>query len=317
MHRVHHTIRLIGRVEYGREAPPIPVGNMLRLIGPAVRQSILMGFLGRSRPPGRPPAWLVSASDIRFVGIDGGREGETILHFEAPRLGESADELYRQQESWPSRPPAEDTGFDLLCDILGDVSAHKADSDRFDSPLLKRIGGFGRAFDRDYQRAVFVGHRFTEEQPAILDEHTIANAQQLTLETPRPQRIRVVGVLDMIRMSSQGFELLLDDGSRARGVLVEGDMAAIKPLCGNRVLVQGLAIYRPSGRLLRIDANRIESGDGLPSFWSIIPPPRARKLDTRELLKPQSPGTGVSAFFGKWPGDESDAEWNAMIEGLS
>ena len=125
MHRVHHTIRLIGRIAYGSEAPPIPVGNMLRLIEPAVRQSILMGFLGRSRPPGRPPAWLVSASDVRFVGIDGGREGETILHFEAPRLGESADELYRQQEFWPSRPPAEDTGFDLLCDILGDVSAHK------------------------------------------------------------------------------------------------------------------------------------------------------------------------------------------------
>jgi hypothetical protein len=177
MHRVPHTIRLIGRAEYGSEAPPIPVGNMLRLIGPAVRQSILMGFLGRSRPPGRPLAWLVPASDIRFVGIDGGDEGETILHFEAPRLGDSADELYRQQEFWPSRPPAEDTGLDLLCDILGDVSAHKTDSDRFDSSLLKRITGFGPAFDRDYQRAVFAGDRYTEEQPAILDERTIANAQ--------------------------------------------------------------------------------------------------------------------------------------------
>ena len=250
--------------------------------------------------------------------IDGGREGETILHFEAPRLGESAEELYGQQEFWPSRPPAEDTGLDLLCDILGDVSAHKADSDRFDSPLLKRISGFGRAFDRDYQCAGFRGrslHRGAAGYSSI--ERTIANAQQLTLETPRPQRTRVVGILDMIRMSSQGFELLLDDGSRLRGVLVEGDMAAIKPLCGNRVLVQALAIYRPSGRLLRIDANRIESGDGLPSFWSVIPPPRWRKLDTRDILKPQRPGSGVSAFFGKWPGDESDAEWNAMIEGLS
>ena len=240
-----------------------------------------------------------------------------ILHFEAPRLGESAHEMYRQQESWPSRPPAEDTGLDLLCDILGDVSAHKADSDRFDSPLLKRISSLGGAFDRDYQRAVFVGDRSTEEHPAVLDEVTIANAQQLTRETPRPQRLRVVGILDMIRMSSQGFELLLDDGKRARGVLVEGDMAAIEPLSGHRVLVQGFAIYGPSGRLLRIDANRIEPGDGLPGFWSHIPPPRARKPDTREPLKPQSPGSGVAAFFGNWSGDEPDAEWNAMIEGLS
>ena len=56
MHRLHHTIRLMGRVAYGSDAPPIPVGNVPRLIGPAVRQSILMGFLGRAaRRPGSSP----------------------------------------------------------------------------------------------------------------------------------------------------------------------------------------------------------------------------------------------------------------------
>jgi hypothetical protein len=290
---------------------------MLRLIEPAVRQSILMGFVGRSRPPGRPPAWLVSASDVRFVGIEGSDQGDTILHFEAPRLGDAAEELYRQQEFWPTRPPAEDTGFDLLGDVLGDVAAHREDSDRFDAPLLRGISHFGKVLDRSYERVLFVGHRFTEERPAVIDDATITNAQRLNNETPRPQRVRVVGNLDMIRMSSQGFELLLDDGTPARGVLVEGDMAAIKPLCGHRVLVQGRAIYRPSGRLLRIDADRIEPGDVKPGLWSVIPPPRTRKLDARKLLKPQGPSSGVSAFFGRWPGDESDDEWNEMIERLS
>jgi hypothetical protein len=293
------------------------VGNLLRLIEPAVRQSILMGFVGRSRLPGRPPAWLTAASDIRFVGIEGSHQSDTVLHFEAPRLGDAAESLYRQQEFWPTRPPSEDTGFDLLGDVLGDVSAHRKDSDRFDAPLLRGISRFDKVLDRSYERVLFVGHRFTQEHPAILDDSTITNAQRLNHETPTPQRVRVVGSLDMIRMSSQGFELLLDDGARARGVLVEGDMAALKPLCGHRVLVQGLAIYRPSGRPLRIDADRVEMGEGLPSIWSVIPPPRKHTLDTRELLKPQGPGRGVSAFFGKWPGEETDDEWNAMIERLS
>ena len=317
MARIHHSIRLTGQQGYGKEAPPVPVGNLLRLIAPAVRQAILMGFVGRSRPLGRPPSWLVAATDVRFVGIDGGSQGETILHFEAPPLGEAAGELYRQQEFWPSRPPADDTGFDLLGDVLGDVTAHREDSDRFDSPLLRGIGRFSKVLDRAYNRAVFVGHRYSDESPAVLDEATIANAQQLDSETPMPQRVRVVGDLDMIRMSSQGFELLLDDGTPARGVLIEGDMACIKPLCGHRVLVQGLAIYRPSGRLLRIDADRVEPGEGVPDVWSVIPPPRKRKLDTRQLLKPQGPSSGVSAFFGKWPGDETDEEWSDMIERLS
>jgi hypothetical protein len=315
--RVHHSIRLTGQRGYGGKAPPGPVGNMLWLIEPAVRQSILMRFVGRSRPPGRPPAWLVSASDVRFVSIDGSDEGDTVLHFEAPRLGDAAEELYRQQEFWPTRPPAEDTGFDLLGDVLGDVSAHRADSDLYDTPLLRGISHFGKVLDRSYDRALFVGHRSTEEHPVVLDNVTIANAQRLNNETPRPQRIRVVGYLDMIRISSHGFELLLDDGTRAQGVLNDSDVGPLKLLCGHHVLVQGRAIYRPSGRLLRIDADRVEAGEGLPSIWSVIPPPRTSKLDTRKLLKPQGPTTGVAAFFGRWPGDESDDEWNEMIERLS
>jgi len=251
------------------------------------------------------------------VDIDATDQGDTVLHFELPRLGESAEELYRQQEHWPTRPPAEDTGFDLLCDVLCDVGAFREDSDRFDTPLLKGVGRFGKVLDRAYQRATFAGHRYSEESPAVLDETTVANAQRLDLETPMPQRVRVVGNLDMIRMSSQGFELLLDDGTPARGVLIEGDMEAIKPLCGHRVLVQGLAVYRPSGRLLRIDADRVEPGEGAPGIWSVIPPPRRRKIHTMQLLKTQGPASGVSAFFGKWPGDETDQEWSDMVERLS
>jgi hypothetical protein len=315
--RVHHSIRLTSRDGFGGEAPPVPVGNLLRQIKPAVRESIMMGLVGRSRPPGRPPAWLVSASDVRFIGIEGESQGDTVLHFEAPRLGEAAEELYQQQEFWPSKPPAEDTGFDLLGDVLSDVAAHRADSDRFDSPLLKRIGGFGKILHGVYQRASLTGHRYTDQQPAVLDGNTIANALRLDFEMPMPQRVRVVGNLDMIRLSSRGFELILDDGTLARGVLIEGDMAALKPLVGHRALVQGEAFYRPSGRLLRIDAARVDPGEDQPGIWSVIPPPRRRKLDTRQLLKRQGPSSGISAFFGTWPGDETDEEWEEMIERLS
>ena len=47
MPRVHHTIRLIGRDGYGSEAPPDPVGNVLRLIG---------------RPCGNRSSWDSSAA---------------------------------------------------------------------------------------------------------------------------------------------------------------------------------------------------------------------------------------------------------------
>src|SRR4051794_18898970 len=89
--RIHHSIRLTSPLGYGREAAPTPVGNLLRQIPSTVRQAILMGFVGRSKLPGRPPSWLASASDVRFVGLDGEDRGDTVLHFESPTLGEAAE----------------------------------------------------------------------------------------------------------------------------------------------------------------------------------------------------------------------------------
>ncbi len=153
------------------------------------------------------------------------------------------------------------------------------------------------------------------EFDAVMEE--VADARKPDTETPRPQRVRVVGDLDMIRMSGRGFELLLDDGSYAGCVLVEGDIADLKPLVGHRVLVQGIASYQPSGHLLRIDVERVGPGHGESDVWSVIPPPRKRTIDTSQLHKPQGPSNGVSAFFGTWPGDESDEAWGEMIERLS
>jgi hypothetical protein len=85
---------------------------------------------------------------------------------------------------------------------------------------------------------------------------------------------------------------------------------------GKRVLVLGKAVYRPSGSLLRLDAHAIQDGVGQPSIFSAIPPPRSRRVLPP---KKQTPGQGwdsLSAYFGGWPGDETDAQWNQMMLAL-
>lgn len=315
MNRIPYAIRLSGRDRFGREAPPRPIGAVLVETGPAVRQAIAMGFIGRSATLGRPPRWLDRAADVRFVGIDGDAEGDTVLYFEAPLLGEAAEEVYRQGEFWSTKPDGADTGFDLLGDVLADVAAHREDSERYDSPMLRRIGKFEKLFARAaYQSATLTDHRLNGGDAAVINEAAVSNARLLDSEMPIPQQVRVAGTLDMIRLSSQGFELILDDGTRARGVLIEGDMLALKPLTGTRVLVQGQAIYRPSGRLLRIDARRVDAGLDAPGLWSQIPAPRRNKLDPRSIRRNQGPSSGVSAFYGTWPGDETDEQWSEIIE---
>jgi hypothetical protein len=273
-----------------------------------------MGVAGRSTSKGRVPAWLSAAADIRLVGYDG--DGDTNLYFEAPTLGEAAAELYEQPEFWPTKPPADDTGFDLLGDVLADVGAEAEDSPRYDRPLLKQLVRFSHGLADGFDGLYLSGHRYTAERPAVLTADTIAAAERLYAETPAPQRVRVVGRLDMIWQSRQGFLLVLDDGQEVRGVLVEGDLEASKDLFNQRVVVHGRAVYRPSGSLLRLDAELIAPGAAEPSFWSKVPPARGR-IDRARLRQPQTPRSGLANVIGRWPGTETDEEIARALEELS
>jgi len=314
MKTIEHTIRLASDQHYGRYAPPTGPGFVLRLIPDVVRRSILMGFEGRATPRGRPPQWLIRASDVRFVQISG--DDDTILHFEAPVLGDAAEAIYAQQEFWDTRPSPEDTGFDLLAEVVRDVCNRDAESDRYDSHLLVRLARFKTPLAGDYCSLAVCGHRF-ETSPAVFDQQGLANAIEMAGATPAPNRVRVAGTLDMIRASTETFAVKLDDGQEVRGVIASGDIGDLSLLFRKRVLVLGRAVYHPSGTLLRVDAEQVSLSENEPSFWSRMPQPNHKPIDKAEFRKPQGPKSGLAAIMGKWPGDESDEEIDAALKELS
>lgn len=314
MSLVTQTITLSGDHHYGRRLPPQALGRVLSTTSTVVRQSISMALLGRSAPRGPRPRWLKAAADIRFIGHDG--DDDSRLVFETPTLGEAARELYEQQEfPWSARPDPDDTGFDLLGEAARDIAAHNEDSDRFDMRLLGNLAGFRTVLDGHFREIRLDSRRGDSVAPAIINPELTLTAQQLRATTPLPQRVRVVGTLDMIKVSAQSFGLRLDDGTDVRGVLPS--VVDVAHHIDRRVLVLGQAIYRASGRLLRIDADEIRAAEGEPSIWSRVPPPRRRKFDLAPYRKPQGPKSGMSAILGRWPGDETDEEIREALERLS
>lgn len=261
------------------------------------------------------PKWLAKAGDIRFV--DHGGNGTSVLYFEAPTLKEAAQELYEQGEFWPSRPDGDDTGFDLLGDVLADVTATNDDSDHFDPALLKRLLRFARFFKGPFQEIDLTSRRYDAHHPARITAATLETVRAFLGETPAPRRVRLVGRLDMIRVSTQTFAVRLDTGEDIPGVLADGTIDQAKTLLDRRVLILGKAIFRASGRVLRINADSIMLGEGEPSLWSRVPKAGAFSLDSDKLRKPQGPRSGMAAILGKWPGNETEEELQASLERLS
>jgi len=144
----------------------------------------------------------------------------------------------------------------------------------------------------------------------------IQTAQEFEATTPLPQRVRVVGTLDMVRASTQSFALRLDDGQEVRGVLLSGTVLETALHLDKRVLVLGSAIYRASGRLLRIDADEITMSEGESPLFSKIPPAKKRRFDLKEVLREQSHKKGVGAILGQWLGDETDEQVEQALRDL-
>jgi len=317
MNMVVHQIRLQSDQHFGNRLPPLHIGHLMVEVPLAVREAVSMALRNRSTVQGRRPAWLDRAADIRFVDHQG--NGATTLFFEAPTLGESAIEIYQQQSLFPElRPDPHDTGFDLLGDVVTDVANRNSDSGHFDTHLLRRIIRFHRVFKGSpFNEVDFTSRRYSEGSSYQFTPSVIESAKSLMGRTPTPQRVRLVGTLDGIEASTQRFAVLLDTGDKVSGVFPEDQSDRMQALWRERVLVLGMAIYRASGRLLRVEAERILPGKGEPSMFSQLPSPPHVKLDTSKFRKPQGPRSGMAAIIGRWPSDESDEEIEQALEKLS
>jgi hypothetical protein len=236
MSRVSQSITLTSDKHYGRELPSRTLGRALTAIPTVVRQSVSMAFRGHSGARGPRPRWLEAAADLRFIDHTG--DDESVLVFEAPTLGEAAPELYEQREPWPTRPDPGDTGLDLLGDVVRDVAARDEDSDRFDRRLLGRLAGFVNVLRGGFREIRLGSNRHDATPPAIITPEVVRTAREFREATPPPQRVRGGGTLHMVRPSTQGFVLHLDDGQEVRGVLVSVESSTLPRTTSRKLRIQ-------------------------------------------------------------------------------
>jgi hypothetical protein len=268
-----------------------------------------MGFRGSSRSPGPRPNWLRRAADVRFTQVTPGPEDSTLLHFTAPRFGEIAQEIYRQGELFGTLPRESDTAFDVMGDMLFDVAGGRRDSDRFDTRVLRHLESLREpVFHHGVDEVSLLGGRLPDGSPPTLNANLSEIAVSLYRQTPAPVRARIAGRLDMIRSSDRVFALVLSNGQRVRGIWLGQDVETLRLHFGSEVVINGTVSYRPSGSVLRIDAQALDAASEADRLFSKLPPPAGPAMHPSDLYVPQTACAGMSAVFGKWPGDESDED---------
>jgi hypothetical protein len=110
--------------------------------------------------------------------------------------------------------------------------------------------------------------------------------------------------------------LRLADGTAVAARVERHVPEELRGLFTKRVVVAGLAQYRPSGRLLVIDAEHIGLATPGDALWEQSPAPRPVSSVPVAHLVSLDDSTGVAVLFGTWPGDECDEEFCAALAGI-
>lgn len=313
MTRVEHKVVMHGRAVRSGGAVPAAAGAVLTHLGNSLHGAVDMAFR-RASGAGRRQSWLRTAGQADFKHGEKTGAEEMSLYFESRPFGEVAEEYFAQPMLFADGPRRDDTPFDVLADTVSDVLNKRTNSERYDFGLLKRFQRLrASVFDKDVTELVISGHRIAPAAPCRIQPVFASLAKELFLQTPIPARVRVAGKLDMVQASTLAFELLLPHGERVRGVWKGEEFETLRRLANTEIVASGMAIYRPSGGLLRVDADSLapqRSGDG---FFATVPVPTGGNLDLKSLVREQKRLGGIAAMWGKIAAEESDEEFMAAV----
>lgn len=313
IHLVERSFELRGPSGLGAAPRPDLIGPALSKLQGTLIDSVRMGFLHSSHARGKIPQVLRAAAEVRFVGMEGTGDESTILHFHVPRFGDVAAELFEQRQLWDDGPQPEQTAFDLLALSLGDVREGRDDSSRFDHALLNRFASYRTALNKGLDSIRVDGGVPVQ---ASFDSHLVESADQLRHQTPPSRRVRISGRLDMLGVSRKVMGLYLEDGTPVTALWNADDFTGLSGYLGSDVLIEGLAVFRPSGKLLRVDADVIaEAGRG-DSYFSTLPLPGVQG-DYAAAAKVRPGHSPYRDLLGSIPADESDEEFARLVEEFS
>jgi hypothetical protein len=305
-----HDIKLLGpAVQADRISGPL-LHELLHVIVEGTQRAVRLLLDGKSRARGTQPAWLRPASQFDVVTPQ--TAGPGTVRIESRRLSELVPDTAGVRALLAGLG-AETTGLDLFEDALEDALAGTADSDRFDEGLVETFSELSRLFEDGVEAVEILNGRTISVLPEGLER-----VRQLRRQTPPPQAVRIAGKLDAIRHSDRMFTLVLDEGVVLRGYAERAAPGQLAALFGKAVAVSGTAVFRPSGTVLRVDAEQLEPiAPEQVRLWSKVPKPLLAPLDIRALHEAQGPRTGINALLGQWPGDESDEEIRVALESMS
>ena len=307
-----HTLTLMGGVKGELRVSAAVLHETVGALVEGARHATRFVVEGESARKGPRPSWLDAVCAFTITGLS---RGSAVMTFEAPTLQEAdaarfGDDGQGSLFEEPGRKLGDRTAVDLFGEVLATVVEGDAEDVLADRALLDTCVRFAGIVGDEFEGVELMGLRGRSKALLVTPNH-ILKMRLLRDETPIPQAVRVSGILDTISASRSDVVLTLNERTKVPARLEEHDAEVLKKLFGTRVVVSGIARFRPSGALLLLDVESIGPARDSDSLFQTVPIARKRLPVVTPLAQDET--SGVCAFFDTWPGDETEGE---LLEAL-
>lgn len=302
------------KIEHAQEANGAIDLERLTKIADGIRKvsegALQIRLKGISLTRGRKKVSLQDALKVSLTGI---KEGSTILCLETEKFEKTLQSY--QTDIFRAEAQAElpnETPISLFIKTFQNALTDDDHQDLLDKPLLRELKNLKKAFFNEEETMIFSNQGSLPDLQ--LTQKDFKKIKVLEDEIPDPQHVVLNGVVELLQFSKLKVKIKTEEG------IVDGFLADdlssedIASFWGKEVTITGTSHFKPRGKSV-IEIERVfEPGEG-DSYFSKRPKSETVEMQLERQIREKG-SNPLAEIIGRWPGDETDEEFEQMLKAL-
>lgn len=302
------------KIEHAQEANGAIDLDRLTKIADSIRKisegALQIRLKGISLTRGRKKISLQDALKVSLTGI---KEGSTILCLETEKFEKTLQSY--QTDIFRAEAQAElpnETPISLFIKSFQDALGDDDHQDLLDKPLLRELKNLKKAFFSEEEMMIFSNQGGLPDLQ--LTQKDFRKIKVLEDEIPDPQPVVLNGVVELLQFSTLKVKIKTEEG------IVDGFLADdlssedIASFWGKEVTITGTSHFKPRGKSI-IEIERVfEPGEG-DTYFSKRPKSETVEMQLERQIREKG-SNPLAKIIGKWPGGETDEEFEQMLKEL-
>ncbi|OFX41933.1 MAG: hypothetical protein A2X08_01865 [Bacteroidetes bacterium GWA2_32_17] len=261
----------------------------------------------------KPDKSIKEALAIRLQSLNGNKNEGTSMVLDCEHF-EKTLKVLQLNLFKPTGEVLKLTPMALVIQTFRSALIEEEDKDNLDKPLLKTLLKFKKNFISNNEIFYFSNRNSIPEiEVTLKDFRKIENLED---SIPEPTKVIINGKLDEMKYSKSKLVLITNEGAvnafAKDYVVIDG----IVHYMGKELTISGMAHYKPNGQVSFIEIQEYYEPGKKDIFFSRKPLAMDTQQQIAFQLKAGKSRNPLTAIIGKWPGNESDDEFQKMLKDL-